>query len=350
MSVRKIPAKIPQEAAQEWIKSLMDHWREEGFPEDTDGDLLSIISPFYPKKTKSSSRSSSRVSSSSSERSSMTYDPVRCDARVWLKGGFAGQCTCKKHEDGALCKRHQGEADKNSGMVKNGFFNSDRPDYHYGDSENGGFIPWNDSTIEPPPSKSKKTRSSSGPRKCSLCGCVGHNKRKCPTLTQCQPCESAPAAEPATEPAAETAAESATETAAESATETAAETAAEPEPAAETAAEPEVEPATETAADPEPEPETAADPEPEPETAPDPIDTDTDLQSDDGAGVGLPESDKFTSFTHEGVSYIHNSDGDIFDPNDEDEDSLGKWISDDEVEFNRIGKKAHKFNKAMTDA
>jgi hypothetical protein len=298
MSVRKIPAKIPLEAAQEWIKSLMDHWREEGFPEDTDGDLLSIISPFYPKKTKSSSRSSSRVSSSSSERSSMTYDPVRCDARVWLKGGFAGQCTCKKHEDGALCKRHQGEADKNSGMVKNGFYNSDRPDYHYGDSENGGFIPWNDSTIEPPPSKSKKTRSSSGPRKCSLCGCVGHNKRKCPTLTQCQPCEPSPVPEQA--------------------------------------------PETQTAAESEPEPAT--------ETAPEPIDNDTDLQSDDGAGVGLPESDKFTSFTHEGVSYIHNSDGDIFDPNDEDEDSLGKWISDDQVEFNRVGKKAHKFNKAMTDA
>ncbi len=328
MSVRKIPAKVPLETAQEWIKSLMAHWKAEGIPEDTDGDLLSIISAFYPKKTKSSSRSSSRVSSSSSERSSMTYDPVRCDARVWLKGGFAGQCTCKKHEDGALCKRHQGEADKNSGMVKNGFYNSDRPDYHYGDSENGGFIPWNDSTIEPPPSKSKKTRSSSGPRKCSLCGCVGHNKRKCPTLTQCQPCESAPVPEPAAEPAAEP----------------------------ETAAEPEVEPATETAADPETEPETqtAAEPEvepaAEPETAPEPIDTDTDLQSDDGAGVGLPESDKFTSFTYEGVSYIHNSDGDIFDPNDEDEDSLGKWISDDEVEFNRVGKKAHKFNKAMTDA
>ena len=276
----------------------MDHWREEGIPEDTDGDLLSIISVFYPKKTKSSSGSSSRVSSSSSERSSMTYDPVRCDARVWLKGGFAGQCTCKKHEDGAPCKRHQGEADKNSGMVKNGFFNSDRPDYHYGDSENGGFIPWNDSTIEPLSSKSKKTRASSGPRKCSLCGCVGHNKRKCPTLTQCKPCEPAPVPEPAAEPEAET------------------------------------------------EAETAA----EPETAPEPIDTDTDLQSDDGAGVGLPESDKFTSFTHEGVSYIHNSDGDIFDPNDEDEDSLGKWISDDQVEFNRIGKKAHKFNKAMTDS
>ena len=332
MSVRKIPAKVPLEAAQEWIKSLMDHWREEGFPEDTDGDLLSIISPFYPKKTKSSSRSSSRVSSSSSERSSMTYDPVRCDARVGLKGGFAGQCTCKKHEDGALCKRHQGEADKNSGMVKNGFYNSDRPDYHYGDSDNGGFIPWNDSTIEPPPSKSKKTRSSSGPRKCSLCGCVGHNKRKCPTLTQCQPCEPSPVPEQA--PETQTAAESEPEPA------PATETAAESEPGA--AAEPA--PATETAAESEPEP--AA----EPETAPEPIDNDTDLQSDDGAGVGLPESDNFTSFTHEGVSYIHNSDGDIFDPNDEDEDSLGKWISDDQVEFNRVGKKAHKFNKAMTDA
>ena len=322
----KIPAKIPLETAQEWIKSLMAHWKEEGLPEDTDGDLLSIISAFYPKKAKSSSRSSS----TSSERSTMTYDPTRCDARVWLKGGFAGQCTCKKHESGSLCKRHQAEADKNSGMVKNGFFNSERPDYHYGDSENGAFIPWNDSTIDPPASKSKKTRSSSGPRKCSLCGCVGHNKRKCPTLTQCAPCEPATEHEPAPAP----------EPAPEPATEPAAEPHAESEPAAE----------PETAAEPAAEPEPDADPEPatEPETAP--IDTDTDLQSDDGAGVGLPKSDKFTSFTYEGVSYIRNSDGDIFDPNDEDEESLGKWTSDDVVEFNRVGKKAHKFNKAMADA
>ena len=300
----KIPAKIPLETAQEWIKSLMAHWKEEGIPEDTDGDLLSIISPFYPKKAKPSSRSSS----TSSERSTMTYDPLRCDARVWLKGGFAGQCTCKKHESGSLCKRHQAEADKNSGMVKNGFFNSERPDYHYGDSDNGAFIPWNDSTIDPPASKSKKTRSSSGARKCSLCGCVGHNKRKCPTLTQCAPCE----------------------------------------PDAEPAAEPETAPELETAAEPA-EPETAAEP-----AEPEPITTDTDLESDldldDGAGVGLPESDKFTSFIYEGVSYIHNSDGDIFDPNDEDEESLGKWTSDDVVEFTRLGKKAHKFNKAMADA
>ena len=76
---------------------------------------------------------------------------------------------------------------------------------------------------------------------------------------------------------------------------------------------------------------------------------DTLLDSDDGAGVGLSQTNENTSFNYEGVEYVRDSNNDIFDPNDDDDESLGKWISDDNIEFNRIGKKAHQFNKAMIE-
>ena len=159
----KIPAKISLSNAQEWIRACAREWKESGVPDTELDDFIENISRLYTKPTKSSSRTSIPVS----ERADKDFDPTKCRARVWLDGGFAGQCNCNKPESGGLCKRHQSEADKHGGSVKNGFYDEERPDYHYNDPENGEFIPWADSTVSPPKEKTKRTRKSSGSRKCS---------------------------------------------------------------------------------------------------------------------------------------------------------------------------------------
>ena len=122
-----------------------------------------------------------------SERIDAEYDEVRCDARIWLKGGHGCQCTNKKVDGQFFCKRHQKEADGHGGVTKNGNINSDRPTHHYGD-ESLDIIPWHDVVIEKPPPKGKKDKSEGSNRKvrtCGNCGEVGHDKRKCPKSRPC---------------------------------------------------------------------------------------------------------------------------------------------------------------------
>ena len=122
-------------------------------------------------------RVSKKSSGSESERSEEDYDDSRCDARVWC-GGFGAQCTRKKDAGFRCCKTHQKAVDQ-FGIPKEGFINEDRPDYHFGD-ESKPFMNWKDSAVEKP---TKTTKSTSGkprsPSKCSVCGELGHNKRKC---------------------------------------------------------------------------------------------------------------------------------------------------------------------------
>ena len=55
-----------------------------------------------------------KTSSTASDRSEQEYDESRCNARVWLTGGFSAQCSCMwSCEHVGLCKRHKPEADKN---------------------------------------------------------------------------------------------------------------------------------------------------------------------------------------------------------------------------------------------
>jgi hypothetical protein len=113
------------------------------------------------------------------------HDETKCDTRVYKGpsvGGWGCQCSSKKVEGERLCKAHQNEANKNDGMVRNGFINEDRPTHHYGD-ENNAQIPWHDVELPEKVSKAKKSSGDApkrGKRKCSGCGEVGHTLPKCP--------------------------------------------------------------------------------------------------------------------------------------------------------------------------
>jgi hypothetical protein len=126
----------------------------------------------------------SKKSSSGSERETEDYDEVRCDARVWVKGGFGGQCTRKKADGhGCFCKSHFKENEEKDG-IKNGLITGERPTHHYGDEENK-LIAWADVVIEKKAKKTAKKTSAedeSGKkaRKCGYCRCEGHTARKCP--------------------------------------------------------------------------------------------------------------------------------------------------------------------------
>jgi len=300
--------KISGHEAKAWVSACL---KARGI-ELEDAEVVSLIDSCRPEDFKNprKPRVSKKVSSSSSERSSEDYEPTRCDARVWLKGGFAGQCSCKKGS-GRLCKRHQTEADKNDGAVKNGFFNEVRPDYHYGD-DSKSFIPWHDSTVcKPVKDTSSSTDKPKKPRICSLCKCAGHTKRTCPTLKAVEETSPTPDPAPASEPAAETAA----------VPEPAAETAAVPEPAAETAAEP----AAETAAVPEPAAESVVEPE---------LDEDLEDVSDN------EEEGDTIDCTYEGVAYTRNSKDEVFD---DDFELVGSWV-DGAIKFSPEGAANHLSN------
>jgi len=285
--------KISGHEAKAWVTACL---KAKGI-ELEDAEVVSLIDSCRPEDFKNPRRPrvSKKVSSSSSDRSSEDYEPARCDARVWLKGGFAGQCSCKKGS-GRLCKRHQTEADKNDGAVKNGFFNEVRPDYHYGD-ESKSFIPWHDSTVcKPVKDTSSSTDKPKKPRICSLCKCAGHTKRTCPTLKAVEETSPTPEPAPASEPAAETAAV--------------------PEPAAEPVSETDAEPASEPAAEPVVEPE-----------------LDEDLSDDEEEGDTI-------DCTYEGVAYTRNSKDEVFD---DDFELVGSWV-DGAIKFTTEGLVQHANN------
>ena len=178
-------AKISVAEAIQWLENARDSWQSGGFPEDHD-ELCKVCADLKPQDFKAPRKPRvSKGSSSVSDRCDAEYDDSKCDAAVWLKGGFRAQCSCKKVDGQFLCKRHQTEADKHDGKVKNGFINGERPTHHYDDIDNEkALIPWHDVIIEKKPKKEKK--SSSGvkkPRCCGNCGQPGHTKTKCPMLT-----------------------------------------------------------------------------------------------------------------------------------------------------------------------
>ena len=175
MSLTSLPEKLSVSDSKAWIQEnlcVLCDLDDEGFIQAIH-DLKSAI----PKKPRASKKTPIE------DRIDAPYDEHKCDARVWLKpGNFAGQCTNKKVDGQCFCKRHQNEADKHGGMVRNGIYNKERPTHAYGDIDDE-LLPWHDVVIEKPPKKGKTSSSSSGSRKtrtCGNCGGVGHDKRTCP--------------------------------------------------------------------------------------------------------------------------------------------------------------------------
>jgi hypothetical protein len=319
MSGPGIYAKISVAEAHQWLKNAKEAWDDGRFETALFDDVISDTKPVdfkTPRKPRVT-----KESSSSSERSEQEHDEKRCDARVWLKGGFDAQCSCSKLSQQFLCKRHQGEADKNGGTVKNGMFNMERPTHHYGDESNE-FIPWHDAEGAP-----KKTRKkSSAPRKCGCCGEPGHNKRKCPQnpdsvlkKSEPKPKKSAPIEEEQ-------------------------EPEPEPEPPIEQEPEPEPEPPIEQEPEPEPEPPIEQEPEPEPEP---PIEEEpesdlvlTDEELDEDTSDNKVQ---LTDCTFEEIAYTRNAHNEVFD---DEFDPVGTW-EDGKIVFSNIGKKGHKFALAV---
>ena len=177
--------KISIAEARQWLLNAHEEWTGTHIDTLTDSQLEDLDKAMVAMKPidfkAPRKKRTTKTSSSTSERSEAEYDDVKCDARVWLAGGFDAQCSCKKIDGQFLCKKHQNEADKHDGKIKNGFINAERPTHHYGD-ESQKAIPWHDVVIEKP-AKGAKKKPSDGtrkPRKCGCCGEIGHDKRSCP--------------------------------------------------------------------------------------------------------------------------------------------------------------------------
>lgn len=297
MSLTAMPEKLSVSDSKAWIQEnlcVLCDLDDGGFIQAIH-DLKSAI----PKKPRVSKKTPIE------DRIDAPYDEHKCDARVWLKpGNFAGQCTNKKVDGQCFCKRHQTEADKHAGMVRNGIYNKERPTHAYGDTD-GEVLPWHDVVIEKPAKKGKSSSSSSGSRKtrtCGNCGGVGHDKRTCPHATKSS-----------TNPF--SVAELQAMLAAASLEENKVEQKAPQGSAVE-----------ETTPDPDPEPE----PEPSPEPSPEMVDSD-EGGSDDG-------DSKDIDCSFEGVPYTRNSDDKVFD---DDFDEVGTWDGT-KIIFDQFGAKSHK--------
>jgi hypothetical protein len=167
--------KISVAEAHQW---LMNAYAEVGAEVPAEDVLTSLRPKDFkcPRKPRVSKKSSS-----GSERESEDYNEIRCDARVWIEGGFGGQCTRKKADGhGCFCKSHFKE-NEDKGGNKNGLITGERPTHHYGDELNTE-IPWADVVIEKKKKKEEKEEKAfceKKVRKCGYCGEEGHTVRKC---------------------------------------------------------------------------------------------------------------------------------------------------------------------------
>ena len=172
-----MPEKLTVQESQSWLQENLTALVGLGDTEFIQAihDLKAAI----PKKPRVSKKTPV------SERADAPYDEEKCDARVWLKpGNFAGQCSCKKVEGQFLCKRHQSETEKHSGVTRNGFYNQERPTHAFGDTDDE-VLGWHDVVSDKPEKKTKtKTSGDRKKRSCGNCGQCGHDKRKCPNATK----------------------------------------------------------------------------------------------------------------------------------------------------------------------
>jgi len=324
--------KISIAEARQWLLTAHEEWTGKHTDSLTDEALAALEAQIVatkpvdfkaPRKPRAS-----KASTSDSERMNAEHDDSKCDARIWLKGGFAAQCSCAKVDGQFFCKKHQKEADSHGGVTKNGSFNGDRPTHHYGD-ESDKVIPWHDVVIEKPDKTNKSAPGNKKPRVCGCCGETGHDKRKCPKNT-------ANSSPPMTAAEAVAAAEAAL----------AAAKAAAAKETAEASSNEVISPAESPAES--------------------PVELDEDVtevtSGDSGAGVGLsttveesgyqsdttvayvPHSDEeeeteLIDCSFEGIKYSRSGDGIV---RDDDDEEVGKWVNG-AIEFDASGKKCHRY-------
>jgi hypothetical protein len=382
--------KISVAEARQWLLTAHEEWTGEHTDSLDEEDLTALyaqIAAMKPVDFKTPRKPrTTKVSPTDTERMEADYDEGKCDARIWLKGGFAAQCSCKKLEGQFLCKRHEAEAEAHGGETKNGSFNAKCPTHKFDDESNDPCW-WSDQLAEWVEKKTQKgekpTGGSRGPRKCGCCGELGHDKRKCPNNTD-QP--SIPMTVADLEAALAVAKEAATKAAEAKAAKAEAKAAKAATKAAEAKAEAE---AVVEASDPELEEDTtspttegsgagvgltttdeaeavveASDPELE-------EDTTSPTTEGSGADVGLTTTEEadgyqsdttqayaspsdeenvtgFTRFTFDGVEYSRDAEGVKAredEDGDNDEDYVGKWVGD-KIEFTRSGSRIHRMLKA----
>ena len=325
--------KISIAEARQWLLNAHEEWTGTHIDTLTESqleDLDKAMATMKPIDFKAPRKKrTTKTSSSTSERSEAEYDEAKCDARVWLAGGFDAQCSCKKINGQFLCKKHQNEADKHDGKIKNGFINAERPTHHYGD-ESEKAIPWHDVVIEKPNKADKTKKSPDGsrkPRKCGCCGEIGHDKRSCPKAST-EPSTPMVPIEQMTIEQMESAIAAAKLAQASQQTETSQE---------------------------------VTTPEETPVDTPE-LDEDTSII---GAGVGLEEDDvselsntmedtlvisandedessDIIDCTFEDIPYSRNNEGIVVD---DDGDQVGEWV-DGAIQFDRNGLKQHRMAKA----
>lgn len=184
MSV-SLTEKITVAEAHEWLKNASMEW---GLTHHEADEFVENVTGFRPRdfKAPKAKRGPNKNSLSLEDRLCLPYDPTRCDAGVYVgpggkpgPGGHWVQCKCKA--DG-VCKTHQKVVDKH-GVPRDGYFNQERPTHPFND-ETKPPTPWEGVDV---PKRKKGKKSSDGDRKpttCGHCGEVGHNKRTCPNLNQ----------------------------------------------------------------------------------------------------------------------------------------------------------------------
>jgi hypothetical protein len=173
--------KITIAEAIKWLENAKISWLSDGLPMEST-DFTTVCFDLKPVGFKAPRKPRTSNGSNTIDRCGMEFDPDRCSAGVWIKDARdRGQCSCRPSKGNILCSRHQHEAEKHGGKIKNGLITSARPTHEYDQTDNpDAIIIWHDVDGYNRKSTPSASTAVKKPRKCSRCGVNGHNKAKCP--------------------------------------------------------------------------------------------------------------------------------------------------------------------------
>jgi len=294
--------KITIAEAHEWLRVASKSWGLTAHEAESFADDMTSLRPKDFKAPKAK-RGPNKNSLTLEERRDAPYDASKCDAGVYVgpggkpgPGGFRVQCKCKAE---GLCKTHQKVVDKN-GMPRDGYYNQERPAYPFND-ESQPQTPWEGVEVV---KKKRGRKTSGGERKettCGHCGEIGHNKRTCPNKNNKSEDEEADLLKKLEALRAKKCAEKENE-----------------------------------------KKEIESETEPEPESSTNEIlDGDDTDYSDKTISVDDEDDDETIDCSFEGVEYVRDNSGTVFDMPDM--DPVGTWNEEGEcIDFDTQALKAHK--------